>query len=61
MYFSESETIRTLDLPVYYHDATLFYLGRAQAWVERKPILFGNSKFIEIGKCESLDVGNTED
>lgn len=61
MYFPENETIRTQDLPVYFHDASLFYLGRAQAWVERKPILFGNSKFIEIGKYESLDVDDTED
>jgi pseudaminic acid cytidylyltransferase len=61
MYFPEYETIRTQDLPVYYHDAALFYLGRAQAWVERKPILFGNSKFIEIGRYETLDVDDTED
>ena len=61
MYFPENQTVRTQDLPIYYHDAALFYLGRAQAWIERKPILLGNSKFIEVGKYESLDVDDIDD
>ena len=61
MYFPENQTTRTQDLPIYYHDAALFYLGKAQAWVERKPILLGNSKFIEVGKYESLDVDDIDD
>jgi pseudaminic acid cytidylyltransferase len=61
MHFPEHESVRTQDLPTYYHDAALFYLGRARTWVEKKPILSGNSKFIEIGKFETLDVDETDD
>jgi N-acylneuraminate cytidylyltransferase len=61
MHFPEHESVRTQDLPAYYHDAALFYVGRAQTWLGKKPILSGNSKFIEIGKFESLDVDDLED
>jgi N-acylneuraminate cytidylyltransferase len=61
MYFPEHVSSRTQDLPSYYHDAALFYLGRAQAWIEKKPILNGNSSFVEIGKYENLDVDDLED
>ncbi len=61
MYFPENLNTRTQDLPELYHDAALFYLGTAQAWTQRKPILSGNSKFIEVGKYETLDVDDEED
>jgi N-acylneuraminate cytidylyltransferase len=61
MYFPEKLNTRTQDLPQLYHDAALFYLGTARAWLDRKSILTGNSKFIEVGKYESLDVDDEED
>jgi pseudaminic acid cytidylyltransferase len=61
MYFSENLNSRTQDLPEFFHDAALFYLGRAKAWAERKPILNGNSEFIEIGKYEAIDVDDEQD
>lgn len=61
MHYPENLNTRTQDLPELYHDAALFYLGTADAWSRRNSILNGNSKFIEIGKYESLDVDNEED
>jgi pseudaminic acid cytidylyltransferase len=61
MCFPENLNTRTQDLPELFHDAALFYLGTAQAWFKRKPILSGNSKFIEIDKYETIDVDNEQD
>ncbi len=61
MHFPQYLTTRTQDLPDFYHDAALFYLGGARTWIERKPLLIGNSKFIEVGKYESIDVDDEED
>lgn len=61
MIFSENLNRRTQDLPTWYHDAALFYLGRAVAWMEKRPILTGHSKFIEIGKYQNIDVDDEED
>lgn len=61
MLFPENLNTRSQDLPELYHDAAMFYLGTARAWSQRNPILHGNSKFIVVGKYESLDVDNEED
>lgn len=61
MYYPENMNLRTQDLPKYYHDAALFYIGRARAWVAKKPILTGDSKFITVGKHETVDVDDIED
>jgi pseudaminic acid cytidylyltransferase len=61
MYFPEYLTTRTQDLPDFFHDAALFYLGSARTWIEGKQILVGNSKFIELGKFDSIDVDDEED
>jgi pseudaminic acid cytidylyltransferase len=61
MHYPENLNTRTQDLPELYHDAALFYMGTARAWSQEKSILNGNSKFIEVGKYESLDVDNEED
>jgi N-acylneuraminate cytidylyltransferase len=61
MHFPENIDKRTQDLPELFHDAALFYLGMAQTWVEKKPILHGNSKFIEVGKYDTFDVDDEED
>ena len=61
MNFPENIDKRTQDLPHLYHDAALFYMGMAQTWADKKPILNGNSKFIEVGKYETFDVDDEED
>ena len=57
----ENMNVRTQDLPELFHDAALFYMGKAQAWIDKKPILNGNSKFLEIGKFETHDVDDEQD
>lgn len=52
---------RSQDLPEFFHDAAMFYLGTSHAWRERKPILSGNSKFIVLGKYETMDIDDEED
>ena len=57
----ENLNSRTQDLPELFHDAALFYLGKAKAWADKKPILDGNSKFIQLGKYETYDVDDEQD
>lgn len=61
MVFPENLSTRTQDLPAQYHDAAMFYLGRAKAWLKGTPVLHGKSKFIVIGKYESVDVDDEDD
>ena len=61
MTYPENSNTRTQDLPTYYHDAAMFYLGTANSWLEKKPVLNGNSKFIKVGKYETVDVDDQED
>ena len=61
MVFPEHETNRSQDLDPTFSDAGLFYMGKKEAWVEKRPILNGKSAFIEIGKYESIDVDDEED
>ena len=52
---------RTQDLPDYYHDAAMFYLGKSSAWRASKPILHGEGQFIVLDKYETLDIDDEED
>lgn len=61
MHFPNFLNTRSQDLPEYFHDAAMFYLGKTLAWMEKKPVLFGNSKFIVLDKYETLDVDDDED
>ncbi len=61
MQYPEFLNTRTQDLPKSFHDAALFYLGRRESWLEKKPVLFGNTKFIEVGKYDSVDVDDEID
>lgn len=59
--YPEFANTRTQDVKKTFHDAGQFYFGRASAWLERKPILNGNSAFIEFDKYETLDIDDLED
>lgn len=61
MAYPENLNTRTQDLPTYYYDAAMFYLGKANSWLEKKPVLNGNSKFVKVGKYETVDVDDQED
>jgi pseudaminic acid cytidylyltransferase len=52
---------RTQDIKKTFHDSGQFYLGKSEAWLERKPILNGHSTFIELAKNETLDIDDLED
>ena len=57
----EFATTRTQDIPKTFHDAGQFYFGRSAAWLEKRPILNGNSTFIELAKNETIDIDDLED
>jgi pseudaminic acid cytidylyltransferase len=52
---------RTQDIDKTFHDAGQFYFGKAESWLEKKPILSGVSTFIELEKNETLDIDDLED
>jgi pseudaminic acid cytidylyltransferase len=52
---------RTQDIEKSFHDAGQFYFGTNEAWIEKRPILNGNSTFIELSKNETLDIDDLED
>jgi len=52
---------RTQDISKTYHDAGQFYFGKIDAWMQKKPILGGNSTFLELKKYEVLDIDDIQD
>jgi len=52
---------RTQDLSKSYYDSGQFYFGRLSAWKSKRPILTGNSTFIQLKKNEVLDIDEVED
>ena len=61
MLFPDREKMRTQDLSKVYSDAGLFYMGKASTWMSRIPIFSQNSKFIELGRYETVDIDTEED
>lgn len=59
--FPEFANSRTQDIPRTFHDSGQFYFGKAEAWLSKKPVLNGNSTFIELDKNETLDIDDLED
>jgi pseudaminic acid cytidylyltransferase len=59
--YPEFAKTRTQDIEKSFHDAGQFYFGRHEAWIEKRPILNGNSTFIELSKNETLDIDDLED
>jgi len=57
----EYMSTRTQDISKTFHDAGQFYFGKTEAWIHKKPILGGNSTFLELSKYEVLDVDDIED
>jgi len=52
---------RTQDLSKAYYDSGQFYFGQLSSWKSKRPILTGNSTFIELEKNEVLDIDEEED
>jgi pseudaminic acid cytidylyltransferase len=57
----EFVSIRTQDIKKTYYDAGQFYFGTTQAWLNKSPILSGNSTFIELHKNEVIDIDELAD
>jgi N-acylneuraminate cytidylyltransferase len=52
---------RSQDLPDLVHDAAMFYWGTSHAWIDKHPVLHGNSKFVILDKYETFDVDDEND
>ena len=54
-------SVRTQDIEKTFYDPGQFYFGKVQAWKSKKPILSGNSTFIELLRHEVIDIDEEED
>ncbi|WP_367689496.1 pseudaminic acid cytidylyltransferase [Helicobacter pylori] len=61
MAFKEHSNTCTQDLKTLYHDAGLFYMGKAQAFKEMRPIFSQNSIALELSPLEVQDIDTLED
>lgn len=61
MFWPEHEITRSQDLEAAFHDAGMFYWGRAKSWVEKKSLLNGNCSPFEIPKFRVQDIDTEED
>ncbi|MCQ2781310.1 pseudaminic acid cytidylyltransferase [Helicobacter pylori] len=61
MAFKEHSNTHTQDLKTLYHDAGLFYMGKAQAFKEMRPIFSPNSIALELSPLEVQDIDTLED
>lgn len=59
--FPEHRLTRSQDLPPVYHDAGQFYWGRADAWLEGRPIFGPRTAFIELPPGRVQDIDTPED
>lgn len=57
----EAEFARTQDLKKIYYDAGQFYFGRINAWINKRPILTGNSTILNLDKWEVVDIDTLDD
>lgn len=57
----EHRLTRSQDLPPVFHDAGQFYWGRAEAWLERRPIFGLASRIVELPPWRTQDIDTEED
>jgi CMP-N-acetylneuraminic acid synthetase len=58
--FSEYELTRTQDLPLCFHDAGLFYWGKASAWLNGLKMHSNGYGYVMDGK-DIVDIDTDED
>lgn len=61
MLFPEHERTRSQDLPEVFHDAGQFYWGRAEAWLEGRPVYGPRSVPVMIPRERVQDIDTPED
>ena len=59
--FPEYRPARSQDLPPVFHDAGQFYWGRAEAWLEMRPIIGSRTAFVRIPADRVQDIDTPED
>jgi len=59
--YPEFANTRTQDIKKTFHDAGQFYFGKTEAWINKRPLLNGNTTFIELSKNETIDIDDFED
>ncbi len=57
----EFQKTRTQDLQAVYHDAGQFYWGKADAWLEERPVFESRTRFVEVPPTRAWDIDNEED
>lgn len=61
MLHPEHETTRSQDLEEYYHDAGMFYWGRAEAWINNAPIFAPHSRAFLLPHYRVHDIDTPSD
>lgn len=57
----EHRATRSQDLAPVFHDAGQFYWGRAQAWLEKRPIFGAASRCVELPPWRTQDIDTEDD
>jgi N-acylneuraminate cytidylyltransferase len=61
MFWPEHRETRSQDLEPAFHDAGQFYFGRADAWLEGRPIFSAASRLLVIPHYRAQDIDTPED
>lgn len=61
MLYPENLMTRSQDLPETYHDSGQFYFGKAEAWIQEKPLLTGEVMCIKVERSKVQDIDTEED
>lgn len=61
MFFPECFDMRSQDLPVAFHDATQFYWGKPDAWLNRQKIFSRSSCPVKIPRWRVMDIDTQND
>ena len=61
MFFPKHQETRSQDLEQAWHDAGQFYWGRAEAWLEQRPVFAPGSAFLPLNPAHVQDIDTEED
>lgn len=61
MFWPEHSTTRSQDLEEAYHDAGQFYWGKAQAWLDSRPLSSSNAAAVMLPRRRVQDIDTPED
>lgn len=61
MFWPEHSTTRSQDLEEAYHDAGQFYWGKAEAWIDSRPLSSDNAAAVILPRSRVQDIDTPED